>query len=121
MEDAVVVQTDGTKLVVHQRTDLGAGSERARKLAIYSNRVGEVNLDWDAGALSNWNNVDLRDFWNGDELRKLGAGGGGGDGEDESERCPTCGKPWSKKLLLYDLGARRWAVLGLGRMVRPPG
>ena len=51
-EDVIVVQTDGTKLVVVQRTDLDLQSEDAevrRKselAAIYDNRFSQLNLDW---------------------------------------------------------------------------
>lgn len=51
MESPIVVQSDGKRPIIHQRTDLEAGTEAARKLAILSNRVGELNLEWDADIL----------------------------------------------------------------------
>jgi hypothetical protein len=51
-----VVKTDGTKLVVVQRTDLdlaSAADARARELALADNRAGEVGLDWDGNVLLN--------------------------------------------------------------------
>jgi hypothetical protein len=42
-----VVETDGTELVVVQRTDLDLNSKAARELAIVDNRAGQVSLEWD--------------------------------------------------------------------------
>lgn len=52
-EDVIVVQTDGTKLVVVQRTDLDLESadpevrKKAELAAIYDNRTSQLNLDWE--------------------------------------------------------------------------
>jgi hypothetical protein len=48
-----VVQTDGSELIIVQRTDLDLLDPRgkARELAFADNRVGEVNLDWAPEAL----------------------------------------------------------------------
>ena len=54
-EDAVVVHTTGDTLVVVQRDDLDLGdgdpNNPARKLAYYDNRVGQLDLEWDAEQL----------------------------------------------------------------------
>lgn len=42
-----VVRTDGSTLVVVQRTDLDLDDKRARVLAYLDNRVSEVGLEWD--------------------------------------------------------------------------
>lgn len=50
LEDAIVIESDGSKLIVVKRTDLDLYSDtddRARKLAIYDNRSSELNLEWD--------------------------------------------------------------------------
>ena len=50
IEDVLVVESDGTRLIAVQRTDLDLDSEtdtRARELALLDNRTGEVNLDWE--------------------------------------------------------------------------
>lgn len=52
LDDPIVVRSDGTRPIVHQRIDLEADDPRAKKLAIASNRVGEVNLAWDADVLA---------------------------------------------------------------------
>jgi hypothetical protein len=46
-----IVQTDGTELVVVQRTDLDLDTEGARSLAYLDNRVAELDLDWDVAEL----------------------------------------------------------------------
>ncbi|MDD5034111.1 MAG: DNA methyltransferase [Methylococcaceae bacterium] len=51
MDNPIVVQSDGTRPIVHQRTDLSASDPRGVALAIAQNRVGQVNLEWDIAAL----------------------------------------------------------------------
>lgn len=52
LEDVIVVESDGKKLVVVQRTDLDLNKDKsARALAIADNRVGQIDLDWDADVL----------------------------------------------------------------------
>jgi hypothetical protein len=47
LKDLLVVQTDGTKIIAVQRTDLDMRTDkRARELAIADNRVAELDLDW---------------------------------------------------------------------------
>lgn len=52
LTDAVIVKTDGTKLVVVQRTDLDIDSPAGRALAVADNRTSEVGLNWDTGVLA---------------------------------------------------------------------
>ena len=45
--EAVVVYTDGTRPLVHVRTDIPSAQDpRARRMAINMNRTGELNLRW---------------------------------------------------------------------------
>jgi len=76
-----IVQTDGTELVVVQRTDLDlAGDdgqrERARRLAYLDNRSSELGLAWDATqVLADLEaGVNLEGLWRDDELTELLAG-----------------------------------------------
>lgn len=74
LEDVLIVQTDGTRLVAVQRTDLDLETdERARQLAFADNRVTEVDLDFDPAALaaSIDEGVDLSDFWREEEIEAL--------------------------------------------------
>jgi sporulation protein YlmC with PRC-barrel domain len=73
MEDVLVVQSDGTRLVAVQRTDLDLDDPHTRQLAIADNRSGQVSLDWDADALKGLveDGVDLAPFWTADELASM--------------------------------------------------
>ncbi len=51
LDDAIVVETDGTQIIVVKRTDLDLDSPQGRGLAIADNRVAEVGLEWDMEAL----------------------------------------------------------------------
>lgn len=74
MQDAIVVKSDGTRPIVHQRTDLDLKKDnKAKRLAILQNRVGQVNLDWDAEVLAQLaaEGVELDDLWNDNEIAAL--------------------------------------------------
>lgn len=51
IEDVIIVETDGTKLVAVKRTDIDLDSESGRKLALADNATSKANLDWDAEAI----------------------------------------------------------------------
>ena len=74
MDDVIVVESDGTKLVAVKRTDLDleADGGKARALATYDNRAGQLDLDWDIDALSAVDTDVLKDLWTVDELDELG-------------------------------------------------
>ena len=95
IEDVEVVRSDGTKLVVVQRTDLdmaAPGPNTARKLALYDNRVAEANLDWDAKVLASLQEsgaVDISDIWSETEVKTVlsaAAGSGQATGQQSSEQ-----------------------------------
>jgi hypothetical protein len=73
IEDALVVETEGDKLVVVKRNDLDLLNDpkRAREYSIADNRASEVGLEWDAdelAALALDDTIDLGAFFRGDEL-----------------------------------------------------
>ena len=72
-EDVLVVKTDGRKIVAVQRVDLDLKKHsKARALAIADNRVGELDLQWDADVLADVAaGTDLSEFFTEDELEKL--------------------------------------------------
>jgi hypothetical protein len=80
IDDVVVVQTDGTKVIAVQRMDLDLQKDKAAvELAIADNRAGQVSLDWDDGVLRSLQSVDeidLGQFWTPDELEHLLGGEG---------------------------------------------
>lgn len=51
-EDIIVVKTDGTKLVVVQRTDLDLDTRKGKEMALADNATGKANLAWDYEAMS---------------------------------------------------------------------
>src|SRR6185437_15463826 len=51
IEELIVVPTDGKKIVAVQRTDISLDEASGRELAIADNRVGELDLKWDAAVL----------------------------------------------------------------------
>lgn len=66
-----VVATDGTELIVHQRTDLDLLADpEARLLAYEDNRAGQLGLEWSAEQLASDRGagVDLSMLWTPDEL-----------------------------------------------------
>jgi hypothetical protein len=76
MEDAVVVQSDGTKPIIHQRTDLDLENDtdhRARRLSLQLNRIHEADLEWNAGILAELaqDGVELSDLWSTEEMDAL--------------------------------------------------
>jgi 16S rRNA G966 N2-methylase RsmD len=73
LDDVIVVQTDGTKLVAVQRMDLDLTKDKAAKaLAVVDNRSSEVSLDWSVDALKELGEeIDLEQFWSKDELAAL--------------------------------------------------
>lgn len=73
-DDVVVVPTDGSKLIVVQRTDLDlAADPKAKALAVADNRVSQVDLAWDADVLQSLvaDGVDLGQLWHEGELVAL--------------------------------------------------
>lgn len=52
IDDAVIVETDGSKLVVVKRTDIDLDSKQGREMALADNASVKVDLDWDTDALN---------------------------------------------------------------------
>ena len=61
IEGVIFLQTDGTKLVAVQRTDLDLEKDK---------RAGQVSLNWDTDVLKELD-VDLKQFWTTNELEAL--------------------------------------------------
>jgi hypothetical protein len=72
-EDAIIVESDGTKLVVVRRTDLDMTTDaKAKELAIADNRVGQVSLDWDVEVLADLDEaIGLGDWFVEGEIENL--------------------------------------------------
>lgn len=115
IDEIEVIQTDGTKLVAVQRTDLDLDSDpRARELALLDNRTSQVGLDWDTEIIAAFEQegvLDLSASFTESELDELVQAI-----EQQSEPqtapeefakcdetletaycCPMCGYEWSGK------------------------
>jgi hypothetical protein len=101
----LVIQTDGTKLVAVQRTDLDLDEKQAQEMAIADNRAAQVSLDWDIDVLKGLD-VDLAKFWSPDELENIfGFETALLTDEDDVPELPE--EPTSKLGDLYTLGNHR--------------
>jgi len=116
LEDVVVVETDGTKLVAVKRTDLDLTDDDtgARALAYADNRVAEVGLEWDAEAVfaDMEAGVELGDFFREDELAELLGdlmpSNEGEDTEPEIDRAEELRQKWGVETgQLWQLGEHR--------------
>ena len=68
-DDVIVVQSDGSKLVVVQRTDLSLDDPKAIALAIADNRTNEVGIEWDPAILNELSaDLELKPFFTDAEL-----------------------------------------------------
>lgn len=71
IEDVLVVESDGTKVVAVKRTDVEPGSERFHLLALADNRAAEL-AEWDESVLAGLRDeLDLSVFFADDELAKI--------------------------------------------------
>jgi hypothetical protein len=73
LDDAIIVQTDGKQVVIVQRTDLDINTPEGRALAYADNRVGELDLSWNAEQLLADMNAEMlpAGLFNDDELAAL--------------------------------------------------
>jgi DNA modification methylase len=103
-----IVQTSGDELVVVQRTDLDIDSKKARKLAIADNRVAEVDLEWNPEALASLD-LDLGEFFNDAELRKLLGSQPGDEGpQPQLDRVAELQKKWkAERGQIWEIGKHR--------------
>lgn len=52
LQDVIIVETDGTKLVAVKRTDIDIDSKEGRELALADNATSKSNLEWDAEVIA---------------------------------------------------------------------
>jgi hypothetical protein len=94
LNDTLIVETDGTKLVVVKRTDIKIDSKIGRELALADNQVGRVNLDFDLAVvenladdfkieLSQWGFIIDDEAVKKDDTKK-----------NKMKCCPNCGHEW---------------------------
>ena len=70
--DPIIVQSDGTRPVIHVRTDIAdAEDAAAKRIAVRSNRVAELSLNWQMEALVNSGDEMLASLFTDAELKQL--------------------------------------------------
>jgi hypothetical protein len=52
MEDVIIVETDGKKLVAVKRTDIDLDTKEGREMALADNATSKANLKWDSASIS---------------------------------------------------------------------
>ena len=65
IEDVIIVETDGSKLVAVKRTDIDLDSAIGRELALADNATSKANLDWDEANITEvceQYNIDIEDW-----------------------------------------------------------
>lgn len=95
IEDILIIKTDGKKLVAVQRTDLDIDEANGREMAYADNRIGQIDLEWDAEQIAAdiKDGVNLDQFWSQEELDELlsgieGFGDEAQDGECDPDTTP---------------------------------
>lgn len=84
MDEVILIETDGSRPIVHVRTDIESGSDEARMLAIEDNRTASVSLDWDADEmLKAARELDLSELFTDGELDQIIATAGGAIPSDD--------------------------------------
>jgi hypothetical protein len=74
LDDVIVVDSDGTKLIAVRRTDIDIHSKQGKELALADNATSKANITW--------NHEALKEDWGDDELKAWGI-------EDFSEKYNT--------------------------------
>jgi hypothetical protein len=71
-QEVILVDSDGSKLVVVRRTDLDAADKKAKTLAVADNRTAELGLEWDPTVLKDLSTVlDLQPYFSTGELQEI--------------------------------------------------
>ena len=73
MKNVRVIETDGTEIIIHKRTDLDADTAKARMIGLVDNRANQLNYQLDEAALASMadNLPDLSNFFNEAEIERL--------------------------------------------------
>jgi len=81
LDEAIVVDSDGTRPIVVRRTDIPtATDERAVRLGLAANRIGQINLEWEPDILAGIAaDMDLSGLFYPNELAMLAQPGEGVD------------------------------------------
>jgi hypothetical protein len=64
LDDVIIVDSDGTKLIAVRRTDIDIHSKQGKELALADNATSKANITW--------NHEALKEDWGDDELKAWG-------------------------------------------------
>lgn len=71
-ENVILVDSDGSQLVVVRRTDLDASDKKAKTLAVADNRTAEIGLEWNPAVLQDLSSeLDLQPYFSTGELKEI--------------------------------------------------
>lgn len=71
-EDAIVIESDGTKPIIHRRTDIpNADDPRAVRLGIAANRIPQVDLAWNPAILAELAPEEIKGMFSDKELAEI--------------------------------------------------
>ena len=73
MDEAIIIETDGTRPIVHVRSDVAPGTAEAAMLGIEDNRSAEISLDFDFPRIEQLRtelNLDLKPLWSDEEWKE---------------------------------------------------
>lgn len=72
--EAIIIKTDGTVPIIHQRIDMDSNDEKAEVAAIAANRVAQENLSWNPNVIASLQNHDTfkrMGLWSDKELAAM--------------------------------------------------
>ena len=71
--EPLIIESDGTRPIIHRRTDIAtADTPAGRRVSLRSNRIAELDLDWDPEVLVGYDAEFLEALWTPEELSALG-------------------------------------------------
>jgi hypothetical protein len=71
-QEVILVDSDGSQLVVVRRTDLDASDTKAKTLAVADNRTAEIGLEWNPAVLKDLSTVlNLQPYFSTGELKEI--------------------------------------------------
>jgi hypothetical protein len=72
-DDVIIVESDGSKPIVHKRVDIPTADDpRAKRLGLAANRIAELNLDLDPALIEELSQeVDISGLWTAAELASV--------------------------------------------------
>ena len=102
MDEAIVVETDGTRPIVHVRTDVEPGSPEAILLGLEDNRAQEVSLNWDGAILQEFKLElgTLAPLWTDEEMQWEFGGTNPGAENDPPPDLTTAHKTLAERFII---------------------